>query len=108
MPFTDENWDAAAVARDLETVDYCKVCLIDTNEGRYKIKTNCKLPLRARPGAPYNRSAVRNAMGRIFQMTGVPVEKRRAAARRLVRLAREAGITVASASLLKLAGMREK
>jgi hypothetical protein len=108
MPFTDANWDAAAVSRSLEAGDYCKVCLIDLNEGRDKIKGKCKLPLRASPGGPYNKGAIRNAMGRIFQMTQVPADKKKAAARRLVRLAREAGITVASASLLRLAGVKGK
>jgi hypothetical protein len=107
MPFTDETWDAAAVSASLEADEYCEVCLIDLNPaGDKKVKGSCKLPLRKSPGAPYNMAAIRNAMGRIFQMTEVPAEEKRKAARKLVQLAREAKITVASASLLRLAGMK--
>ena len=105
MPFTDEMWDAAAVQSNLEAADYCRVCLIDTNEGRDKIKSKCKLPLRKSPGAPYNKRAIRNAMGRIFQLKGISANAKRTAARRLVRLAREAEIAVGQ-TILRLAGMK--
>jgi len=53
MPFTNEPWDDPAT--ELDANDYCAVCLVDTNEpGAEKIKANCKLPVRRRPGAPYN------------------------------------------------------
>lgn len=106
MPFTNAAWSKPA--GELDASQYCSVCLIDLNTGRDKIKAKCKLPLRSRPGAPYNTNAIRNAMGRIFQMSGVPAEQKRKAARSLVRLAREAKIEVTSQSLLRLAGERGK
>lgn len=107
MPFTDAPWDGPAVEASLDASDFCAVSLIDTNDaGAEKIKARCKLPVRATPGGPYNRSALRNAAGRIFQVTNVPAGKRRSAARRLVRLMREGGITVGQ-SVLRLAGMRD-
>ena len=105
MPFTDAPWKTPESS--LSPEEFCSVCLIDTNAGKEKVKANCKLPLRSRPGSPYNKGAIRNAMGRIFQMKGVPAADKRKAARRLVRLANEAGINVGP-SVLRLAGMRSK
>lgn len=105
MPFTNAPWSTPR--SDLDAGAYCSVCLIDLNRpGAEKVKSQCKLPLRSRPGAPYNKNAIRNAMGRIFQMTGVPADKKRKAARRLVSLAREAGIEVTSDAIKRLAGSR--
>jgi len=103
MPFTNRPWSSPE--SDLSASDYCAVCLIDTNPPRArKVKARCKLPVRSRPGAPYNRNALRNAAARLSQ-TDAPPEAKRAAARRLVRLMREAGIEVGE-SLLRMAGMR--
>lgn len=103
MPFTNVPWDSPKSR--LEAADYCKVCAVDLNEpGEDKIKAKCHLPLRSRPGAPYNKNAIRNAMARLSQ-TQIPAAARRRAARRLVRLAREAGIGVGPATL-RIAGMR--
>ena len=102
MPFTDEGWSTPE--SDLTPEQFCAVCLIDLNRGE-KVKANCKLPLKSKPGAPYNKAAIRNAMGRIFQMKGVPAGAKRTAARRLVRLANEAGIEVGD-SVRRLAGGR--
>lgn len=109
--FSNEPWDAAAVSRNLEAGAYCRVCLIDANsKGEDKIKSNCYLPMRKTPGGPYNRAALRAAMGGhgIFRVKGVSSALRKKAARRLVGLARKAGITVSSASLLRLAGAKAK
>ena len=106
MPFTDASWSTPE--SDLSVEQFCSVCLVDLNpKGAEKAKGNCKLPLRSSPGAPYNKAAIRNAMGRIFQMKGVPAEAKRKAARRLVSLANEAGIDVGP-SVMKLAGKRGK
>ena len=104
MPFSDEPWESPE--SDLDAAQFCAVCLIDTNpSGADKIKALCKLPIRKTPGGPYSRSALRNAAGRIFQMTGVDAATRKQAAKRLVALMRESGIQVTSAALLQLAGV---
>jgi len=80
------------------------VCLVDLNaSGEEKVKDRCYLPVRSRPGGPINKNAVRNAMARLMG-TKIPAEAKRAAARKLVRLARRAGIEVTSDAMLRLAG----
>jgi hypothetical protein len=107
MPFTNDKWNVSDLT-GLDADDYCKVCLVDINpSGERKAKGMCRLPVRATPSGPYNRNAIRNAMGRIFQLKGVPADKKRAAARRLVSLAREADISIGE-SVLRLAGVRKK
>jgi len=101
--YSDEAWSSPE--SDLDVGDFCRVCLIDYNEGE-KVKARCKLPIRKTPGGPINKAALRNAAGRIFQMTGVPAEAKRRAAKTLVGYMRSAGITVTSNSLLRLAGMK--
>ena len=92
---------------ELDAGAYCRVCLIDANpSGKPKTKALCKLPVRKRPGGPVYKAALRNAAGRIFQMSGVPSGKKKAAARRLVSLMRQAKIEVSSKALLQLAGRR--
>lgn len=107
MPFTNVPWSSPE--SDLDAGDYCAVCLIDTNPaGAQKVKGNCKLPVRSRPGGPYNRNALRAAAAALAGARGgvqAPAEERRKAARRLVRLMREAGIDVGE-SLLRIAGVR--
>lgn len=100
--FTDESWSSPESS--LEVGQFCECCLIDTNEGRDKIKANCKLPIRSTPGGPINKGALRNAASRLFQMTDVPAEAKRAAAKTLVGYMKQAGIEVGSDALLKLAG----
>ena len=106
MPtFTDASWSTPE--SNLTTQQFCSVCLVDTNpSGQDKIKALCKLPIRSTPGGPVNKAALRNAAGRIFQMTGVSAEAKRKAARRLVSLMGQAKIEVASTALLRLAGRR--
>jgi len=103
MPFSDEAWNSPE--SDLEADQFCSVCLVDLNApGETKVKTKCKLPVRNTPGGPYNKAALRNAAARIFQMSGVPPSEKKAAARKLVRLMREAQIETGD-SILRLAGM---
>ncbi|HPC93149.1 MAG TPA: hypothetical protein PLJ74_12990 [Myxococcota bacterium] len=89
MPFTDAPWSSPE--SELSAEDYCAVCLIDLNEGEEKVKGKCKLPVRSTPNGPYNKNAIRNAIARINQVQAPP-EERRKAARKLRRLAAEAGI----------------
>jgi len=102
--FTNAEWSSPE--SDMSPEDFAKCSLIDTNApGEPKVKSKIKLPIRSTPGGAVNVNALRNAAGRIFQMTGVPAEDKKKAARRLVSLMREAGIEVGSNSLLRLAGM---
>ena len=107
MPFTDTPWENPQSR--LNTNDYCAVCLIDLNpSGQPKIKANCKLPVRSTPGGAYNRNALRAAAAALAGARGgvqAPANAKRKAARKLVRLMREAGITVGE-SLLRIAGRR--
>jgi len=108
MAFSNEAWDAGRASRGKSAAEYCAICLLDSNpSGAEKIKAKCNLPIRYTSGGPYIRQALRNAMGRIFQTTGHSAEKKRAAARRLISLARQGGIAVGSASLYRLAGMKQ-
>ena len=92
--FTDESWSSPEA--DLDAAQFCAVCLIDLNQaGQPKVKSNCKLPLQKSPGAAYNRAAIRNAMSRIAQMTGVPAADQNKAAAKLLSLAQQAGIQTA-------------
>jgi len=103
VPFTNAAWSKPA--GELDASEYCSVCLIDMNaKGAEKIKAKCKLPVRARPGAPYNKNALRNAAARLPQ-TDAPASEKRKAARKLVRLMREDDMTPGRMTL-QLAGMR--
>lgn len=94
MPFTNTPWDSPE--SELSAEDYCAVCLIDMNEGAEKIKAKCKLPVRSTPDGPYNKNAIRNAIARLNQ-TQAPPDERKKAARKLLRLAQEAGIETGDA-----------
>jgi len=92
MSFTNKPWDKAAVSRNLNEADYCKVCLIDMNEGE-KIKAKCKLPVRHTPDGPYNLNAMSAAASVLAGGRGgidAPSDKKRSAARKLIRLYRQA------------------
>ena len=102
--YTDAAWSTPESS--LEPGEFCRVCLIDMNEGE-KIKAKCKLPIRSKPGGPINKNALRNAASRIFQMKGVSPEKKKAAARKLVSMMRGAGMEPGP-SVLKLAGAKGK
>jgi len=103
MPFTNAPWSTPE--SNLTPEQFCRVCLVDLNEPRAeKVKAKCYLPVRRRPGGPFNRNALRNAMARLTG-TKIPAEAKRKAARRLVRLAAEAGIMV-GVTIRRLAGVR--
>ena len=107
MGFTNKPWDAAVVKRNLEAGDYCRVCLIDTNTGE-KVKVKCKLPVRHAPGGPYNLNAMSAAASALAGGRGgvnAPSEKKKAAARKLIRLYRQAK-REPPASLRRVAGTR--
>lgn len=104
MPFTDSPWSTPE--SDLEAGAFCRVCLIDENEGREKVKGKCHLPIRKRPGAPINRNAVHAAAGghgvsRVKASAGA----KKKAARRIVSLYREMG-EVAPEHVYRIAGMK--
>lgn len=107
MPFTDEPWESPET--QLSASDFCKVCLVDLNpKGAEKVKARCYLPVRRSPGAPYNRNALRAAAAALMGARGgvkIPAAEKRRAARKLVRLMREAGMSVGE-GILRLAGMR--
>ena len=107
MAFTNSAWDGDAVESRLEPGAYCSVCLIDMNEGGgEKTKQKCKLPVRAQPGGAYNLNAMTAAAGALAGARGglnAPAEQKRKAARRLLRLYREAG-KEAPAGVKRVAG----
>lgn len=106
MPFTNAPWSTPE--SDLSASDFCRVCLIDLNpSGEEKVKSKCYLPVRSRPGAPYNKNAIRAAMGGhgLMRVKGVPAAAKRKAARRLMRLAQEGGIEV-GVTIKRLGGLR--
>ena len=91
-----------------DAAGYCACCLIDLNEGGQKVKGLCKLPVKATPGGPYNLNGMAAAAGALAGARGgldAPAEKKAAAARKLVRLYREADKEVPPA-LARAAGMR--
>jgi len=93
MPFTDVSWESPET--QLEAADYCAVCLIDENPaGEPKVTGLCKLPVRATPGGPVNRTALHAAAAALAGARGgvkASAESKGKAARRLIRLYREAG-----------------
>ena len=101
--FSDAPWDTPE--SDLDVSAFCSVCLVDMNaSGADKVKGKCHLPIRKEPGGPVYKAALRNAAARLPQ-TGIPAEEKRKAARRLVRLMREAGMEVGEVTR-KAAGVK--
>lgn len=106
MAFTNSAWDGDAVESRLEPGPYCSVCLIDMNEGSEKTKQQCKLPVRSQPGGAYNLNAMSAAAAAIAGARGglnAPAAQKRKAARKLLRLYREAG-KEAPAGVKRVAG----
>ena len=106
--FVSGRWQAPG--KGLDAAAYCKVCLIDTNPpGKTKTKIQCHLPIRQRPGGPVYKQALRSAaaalMGARKPMVGVSASQKKAAARKLVRLMRQAKMEP-GASILRMAGMK--
>ncbi len=90
--FTNASWDKSVTNR-LSASDYCRCCLVDYNpSGEEKVKAKCKLPIRATPGGPIYRAALRNAASRLPQMKGVPAEIVAGAKRKLERWKSRAGV----------------
>lgn len=106
--FTNRPWDAAAASRGKTAEEYCRLCLVDLNPpGKPKVKDKCKLPVRYTPGGPYVRAALRAAAAVLAGARGgvrLPADARRKAARKLVRLMRQAKMRVGE-GLLRMAGM---
>jgi hypothetical protein len=92
MPFTNAPWTQPSTQLDAD--DYCATCLIDLNPGgEEKVKANCKLPIRSTPRGPYNLKAMAAAAAALAGARGgvdAPAAEKRKAARKLVRLYREA------------------
>lgn len=105
MPFTDKSWDGSA-SKYRDTDAYCGACLIDLNEpGADKIQAKCKLPIKE-PDGTYNRNALRAAAAALMGARGgvqAPAAEKAKAARKILRLMREAGIEPGE-SLKRLAG----
>lgn len=105
MPFTDKSWDGSA-SKYRDTDAYCGACLIDLNEpGADKIQAKCKLPVKE-PDGTYNRNALRAAAAALMGARGgvqAPAAEKAKAARKILRLMREAGIEPGE-SLKRLAG----
>ena len=106
MPFTNAPWSTPESR--LTARQFCSVCLVDLNQPRSeKLKSKCYLPVKSTPKGSYNRNAIRAAMGGhgLMRIKGIPAAAKRKAARRLIRLAREAGID-AGPTIRRLAGRR--
>ena len=92
MKISERDWGSITESDYEDADDYCAACLIDLNEpGDDKTKQNCKLPVREprRMGGDVNREAVHAAAvvlagGR--RGVKAPAEKKREAARELVKL----------------------
>ena len=108
VTFSNAPWKGPA--RGLSAEAYCSVCLIDQNKkGDKKIKIACHLPIRPRPGGPIYKRALRAAAAALAgarkPMVGLSAAEKKAAARKLVRLMRQAKMAVGE-STLRLAGMK--
>jgi hypothetical protein len=105
MPFTEKSWDGSA-SRYRDTDEYCRACLIDVNPpGEDKTQAKCKLPIKE-PDGTYNKNALRAAAAALLGARGgveAPQDEKRKAARKLLRLMKEAGME-AGESLRRLAG----
>lgn len=91
---TEQAWDGSA-SRYADTNAYCKACLIDENEpGADKVQAMCHLPV-YEPNGDLNANAVRAAAAALGGARGgvkASADAKAAAARKLDRLKKEAGI----------------
>lgn len=104
MAFSRAPWSSPEA--DLDTEEYCSVCLIDANPAGPKTKANCNLPVKSTPGGPTNINALHACSVALAGGRGgldAPPEQKRSAARKLIRLYREAG-EVPPPSLRRVAG----
>lgn len=104
--FTDAPWDGAA-SNYKDTDSYCSACLIDANpSGQKKVQANCKLPYKTPDGA-VSKGALRAISGALQGSRGgveASPEDKRAAARKIIPLMKEAKIDVGD-GLYKVAGL---
>jgi hypothetical protein len=73
----------------LDASAYCECCLIDQNpSGKPKVKDNCHLPIRSKPGGAVNKNALSSAAGALMGarggLKGVSPDERRKAAKTIV------------------------
>lgn len=89
MPISDKPWGSISESDYKDAEQFCKACLIDTNEpGKPKTKSACKLPVREPSGA-LNRNAVHAAASALAGARGgvaAPLAEKRKAARKLLSL----------------------
>lgn len=98
--FSDAAWDGAASNYD-STEAYCAACAIDLNKpGDQKVQALCKLPYKTPSGA-VNKGALQGSRGGV----DAPPEAKRAAAKKLIPLMKEAKIDIGD-GLYKVAGMQ--
>ena len=108
MPFSNRAWGTIdkTVQAYGSAEKFCAASLIDLNEpGEDKVAGLCKLPVQE-PTGSYNLNAMRAATAALLGARGgvdAPLEAKRKAARKLVRLYREADLEVPEA-LVRLAG----
>ncbi len=108
MPFSTKPW--GTIDKTAEAYggadQYCAASLIDLNgPGEDKRATLCKLPIQE-PGGVYNINGMRAATAALLDAHGgvdAPLQEKKKAARKLVRLYREADLTPPD-GLLRLAG----
>uniref|UniRef100_A0A7J3SM33 Uncharacterized protein n=1 Tax=Fervidicoccus fontis TaxID=683846 RepID=A0A7J3SM33_9CREN len=106
MPISNKPWGQVSESDYKDAETFCKYCLIDLNEpGQDKTKALCKLPV-YEPNGALNRNAVHAAAAALAGARGgvsAPLEEKRAAARKLLRLYAELK-EEAPESIKKLAG----
>ena len=106
MPISNKPWSSVSESDYRDAAAFCGACLIDLNEsGQEKVKGKCKLPVRE-PGGAINKNALSAAAAVLAGGRGgvdAPPEEKRKAARKLIRLYREAEMEPPE-SLRRLAG----
>jgi len=91
--FTDDSWDSPE--SNLDAASFCKVCLINTNDGPSSTwtKSKCHLPIRKESGGVIYKAALRNAKARLNQVNASSEDKAKALSR-LNSLMESAGMAV--------------
>lgn len=106
MAVSTRPWDGSP-ARFPTPAAYCASCLVDMNEaGAEKAAAKCKLPVKE-PGGAVNANAMRAAAAALSGARGgvdMPPDMKRMAARKLMRMMGEAGMTPPDA-MRRMAGM---
>jgi hypothetical protein len=103
--FSNKPWGQFSESDYRDAEHFCSSSLIDLNEpGQEKIKAKCKLPVKE-PGGAINKNALSAAAAALAGARGgvdAPLEEKRKAARKLVRLYHEADMEPPE-SLLRIA-----